>query len=165
MAYLLDANVFIQAKNLHYGFDFCPAFWAWIIDAHGVGKVFSIEQVGDELEGHEDELADWARPLGPTFFLPLDASVPPSLEFLSNWALSQPFRDTARAVFLSSADYYLVAYAKAHGHIVVTHELPAPDAKRVIKIPDACIAAGVKFLNTSAMLRRERARFILEPRP
>ncbi len=28
MAYLLDANVFIQAKNLHYGFDFCPGFWA-----------------------------------------------------------------------------------------------------------------------------------------
>jgi len=27
MAYLLDANVFIQAKNLHYGLDFCPAFW------------------------------------------------------------------------------------------------------------------------------------------
>ena len=25
--YLLDANVLIQAKNLHYGFDFCPAFW------------------------------------------------------------------------------------------------------------------------------------------
>jgi len=24
MAYLLDANVFIQAKNLHYGMDFCP---------------------------------------------------------------------------------------------------------------------------------------------
>jgi hypothetical protein len=30
MAYLLDSNVFIQAKNLHYGFDFCPAFWDWI---------------------------------------------------------------------------------------------------------------------------------------
>ena len=25
--YLLDANVFIQAKSLHYGFDSCPAFW------------------------------------------------------------------------------------------------------------------------------------------
>jgi hypothetical protein len=25
MAYLLDANVFIQGKNLHYGLDFCPA--------------------------------------------------------------------------------------------------------------------------------------------
>jgi hypothetical protein len=26
MAYLLDADVFIRAKNLHYGYDFCPAF-------------------------------------------------------------------------------------------------------------------------------------------
>ncbi len=30
MPYLLDANVFIQAKNLHYGFDFCPAFRDWL---------------------------------------------------------------------------------------------------------------------------------------
>ena len=29
--YLLDANVFIQAKNLHYCFDFCPAYWDWLI--------------------------------------------------------------------------------------------------------------------------------------
>jgi hypothetical protein len=26
MLYLLDTNIFIQAKNLHYGMDFCPAF-------------------------------------------------------------------------------------------------------------------------------------------
>jgi len=31
MAYLLDANVFIAAKNLHYGLDFCPAFWDWLV--------------------------------------------------------------------------------------------------------------------------------------
>ena len=31
MAYLLDANIFIQAKNLHYGMDFCPAFWDFLI--------------------------------------------------------------------------------------------------------------------------------------
>jgi hypothetical protein len=31
MAYLLDANVFISAKNLHYGLNFCPAFWDWLI--------------------------------------------------------------------------------------------------------------------------------------
>ena len=30
MAYLLDANVFIEAKRRHYGFDFCPAFWDWL---------------------------------------------------------------------------------------------------------------------------------------
>ncbi len=26
--YLLDANVFIDAKNRYYGFDIVPAFWA-----------------------------------------------------------------------------------------------------------------------------------------
>jgi Domain of unknown function (DUF4411) len=49
VAYLLDANVFIQAKNLHYGFDFCPAFWDWVEAANRSQSVFSIEKVGDEL--------------------------------------------------------------------------------------------------------------------
>ena len=31
MAYFLDSDVFIRAKNLHYGFDFCPAFWDWLV--------------------------------------------------------------------------------------------------------------------------------------
>ncbi len=35
--YLLDTNVFIQAKNLHYGFDFCPAFWQWLF-AHALAQ-------------------------------------------------------------------------------------------------------------------------------
>ncbi len=46
MAYLLDANVLISAKRLHYGLDFCPAFWNWIVLMHKAAKVFSIYQVG-----------------------------------------------------------------------------------------------------------------------
>ncbi len=30
MSYLLDTNVFMSAKNLHYGLDFYPAFWDWL---------------------------------------------------------------------------------------------------------------------------------------
>ena len=71
MAYLLDANVFIQAKNLHYGFDFCPAFWDWLVAQNLAENVFSIEKVGDELHAGADELADWARGQGTRlFFLP-----------------------------------------------------------------------------------------------
>ena len=55
MAYLLDANVFIQAKNLHYGLDFCPAFWEWLIINNSSNQVFSIERVGDEIEAGADE--------------------------------------------------------------------------------------------------------------
>jgi len=28
---MMVANVFIQAKNLHDGFDFCPAFRDWLV--------------------------------------------------------------------------------------------------------------------------------------
>lgn len=59
--YLLDANVFIQAKRLHYGFDFCPAFWDWLLQQNQVGIVASIEKVADELHTGEDELSEWAR--------------------------------------------------------------------------------------------------------
>jgi hypothetical protein len=49
MAYLLDANVFIEAKNGYYGFDFAPAFWDWLDHEHSNGNLFSIEKVRDEL--------------------------------------------------------------------------------------------------------------------
>ena len=62
--YLLDSNIFIQAKNLHYGFDFCPAFWAWLISENAAGTIASIDKVADELQAGADELADWARGRG-----------------------------------------------------------------------------------------------------
>ena len=58
--YLLDTNIFIQAKNLHYGFDFCPAFWKWLTDRNAGGRVASIDKVGDELQAGADDLSDWA---------------------------------------------------------------------------------------------------------
>ena len=64
MAYLLDADVFIRAKNLHYGFDFCPAFWDWLIRQNQAGTLYSIERVGDELKAGDDQLAEWARVRG-----------------------------------------------------------------------------------------------------
>lgn len=28
--YFLDANIFIAAKNHHYGFAIAPGFWRWL---------------------------------------------------------------------------------------------------------------------------------------
>ena len=47
MAYLLDADVLIGAKNLHYGFDFCPACWEWIVRDHAVGLAHPHFRVSD----------------------------------------------------------------------------------------------------------------------
>ena len=96
MPYLLDANVFIQAKNLHYGFDFCPAFWEWLIDQNSSGKLFSIEKVGDEVQAIEDELSEWAAARGKTFFLPPDANLMPSLAAVSTWTTTEIGRASCR---------------------------------------------------------------------
>ena len=164
MAYLLDANVFIQAKNLHYGFDFCPAFWDWLDAAHASGKVFSIEKVGDELRGMEDELSTWAAKRGEPFFVRPDARVFPALATVSAWASGGRYEPAAVSTFLQAADYYLVAMALSGQHSVVTHEVPS-NSVRKIKIPDACIGLGVKFVTPYAMLRMERARFTLGRTP
>lgn len=162
MPYLLDANIFIQAKNLYYGFDFCPAFWDWLIASHAAGRVLSIEKVGDEIEAGADDLAAWAAQRGPRFFVKADASMLPALGRVSAWAAGQSYEPAAVSTFLQVVDYYLVAHALAHGHTVVTHEITSTSKKR-IKIPDACIGLGIKCMTPFEMLRRERARFVLSP--
>jgi hypothetical protein len=164
MAYLLDANVFIQAKNLHYGFDFCPAFWEWIVHHNQVGSLFSIEKVGDEVSAVEDELSDWAKGLDKGFFLRPDTAVFPALAKVSDWATGRQYEVAAINTFLQVADYYLVAQALAGQYTVVTHEIPSASTRR-IKVPDACMGLGVKCMTPYEMLRRERARFILGPTP
>ena len=162
MPYLLDANVFIQAKNLHYGLDFCPAFWDWLIERNEARLVFSIERVGDEINAGGDELSTWAAQRGPGFFLRPDSAMLPALGLTSNWATGQGYEPAAVSTFLQVADYYLVAHALAHGHTLVTHEIASPSTKK-IKIPNACIGLGVKCMTPFEMLRQNGARFILGP--
>jgi predicted nucleic acid-binding protein len=163
MAYLLDANVFIQAKNLHYGFSFCPAFWDWIIRENRAGKVFSVDKVRDEIMEGNDELAQWAAQYRDNLFLALAANVLPAMRQVSAWVANQQYAPAAASLFLQDPDYYLVAQALAGGHVVITHEKPEDSIKRV-KIPNVCIGVEVAFMNPFEMLRRERALFVLAER-
>ncbi|MFH0902999.1 MAG: DUF4411 family protein [Pseudomonadota bacterium] len=160
MAYLLDADVFIRAKNLHCGFDFCPAFWSWLIEQNSAGNVFSVEKVGDEVLAIADDLSDWAKTRGRNFFLPPDQALFPALQAVSQWASSGQYDASAIGTFFQAGDYYLVAQAFAGKHVVVTHEVPSASTRK-IKIPDACIGLHVKCMTPYEMLRLERARFVL----
>ncbi len=160
MAYILDTDVFIRAKNLHYGLDFCPAFWDWLVVQNRSGRLFSIEKVSDEIQGIADELSVWAQARDLGFLLRPDNTVIPALAAVSDWASGQQYDPSAVNSFLQVADYYLVAHAKAGNHTVVTHEIPSASTRK-IKIPDACIGLGIKCMTPYEMLRRERARFVL----
>lgn len=159
MTYLLDANVFIQAKNLHYGLDFCPAFWSWLLEHNKAGKVFSIDKIADELEAGADSLTLWAQQ-HPALFRKTGAHVVPHFATVSTWAMEQNYEQAAISTFLQVADFYLIAHALAETHVVVTHEVAANSFKK-IKIPNVCAGLNISFMTPYEMLRRERARFVL----
>lgn len=163
MSYLLDANVFIQAKNLHYGLDFCPAFWQWLIDNNADGRVFSIDKVADELTAGSDELTDWAQQHGDGLFRKTDSAVVSGFRAVSQWVTSQHYEPAAINTFLQVADFYLIAHGLAGNHVIVTHEVAANSTKR-IKIPNVCMGLGLRFMTPYEMLRVERAKFVLGPR-
>lgn len=161
MSYLLDADVFIQAKNLHYGFDFCPAFWEWLVEQNTSKRVFSIDKVADEIAAGNDDLKAWAQKQGADFFLMTDANVTAQFGKVSAWANSQNYEQGAINKFLQAADYYLVAHALAGKCVVVTHEVRA-NSNNKIKLPNICAGLGLRCMNPYEMLRRENARFVLE---
>ena len=160
MSYLLDANVFMSAKNLHYGLDFCPAFWDWLVHRGNTGSVFSIDKVADEIEAGQDELSDWARSQGDALFRRTPPTLAPQFTQISTWATGQQYTPAAINTFLQVADFYLISHAMAGNHVIVTHEHPSNSPNR-IKIPDACVGLGVRFMTPFQMLRIERARFVL----
>lgn len=160
MAYLLDANCFIEAKNRYYSFDLCPGFWDWLIEQNSSGNICSISKVGDELKTGNDELATWARDRGDEFFLPHNDSITTdSMRRVTTWVNSNGFTSQGIATFMNGADPFLIAHALAYGHTVVTHERYDPSARRAIKIPVVCRQFGVRCVDPFQMLREMRAVF------
>src|SRR5699024_4532113 len=67
--YLLDSNIFIQSKNLHYRFSYCGNFWKLLLEMHAKKMVFTINAVKDELLKINDELSDWVKESPKEMFL------------------------------------------------------------------------------------------------
>ena len=157
MAYLLDANVSIEAKNRYYSFDFCPAFWDWMIAKNAEDQVFSIKEAGNKSESGGNDLPNWIGEFGD-----LVKPIPEVLGAfgrVDDWAITQNYAFVAVKTFMEAADCF-VAHAFEGGHEVVTFNILFGSKKR-IKIPNACIALGVKRVTPFELLRRERARFAL----
>lgn len=162
MAYCLDTNTFIEAKNLHYGMDFCPGFWDMIDIQAEVGEVFSITQVCDELLSGKDELSAWIeeRKNNSWFVETDDTQTQLAFTEIAEFVVAS-YPEAQVSHFLSGADPWLIAKCKTIGATLVTKEVFAPGAKK-IKIPNICQQFGVSFIPTHEMIRILGNRYILE---
>jgi hypothetical protein len=151
--YLLDANIFIQAKHLYYRFEFCQGFWDWISQAHQADIVFSTEKVKIELKNGSvgDPVRVWMDTLSENFFLPdmTDPAVIGSYRQIMIWiASNNHYTQQAKDEFArpNVADAFLIAVAKTYGYTIVTHEKSQPGAKKRVLIPDAAKAFDVECI-------------------
>ncbi len=158
--YLLDANVFIEAKKRYYDFDLCPGFWE-ALDLHCQnGLVCSIDRIKDEIVKGNVPLATRVTLAG--FRLPSNnVSVLEWYGKFQSWVQSEvQYNAGAKAEFARNADAWLIAYAKAEGCVVVTQEVPNPNIKKKVPIPNVCDAFGVPYMNTFDMLRALNTSFV-----
>lgn len=156
--YLLDSNVFIQAHRMHYPFDVVPSFWKKLVELSNKGIVISIDKVKKEIcdTNSTDVLSLWClNEIDNDFFVDSSSCISEYSE-IANWTYSNTlFRPTAKDEFLATdlADPWLIAYARKHNCIIVTHETSQPNRQNRIKIPEPCLHFGVKYLTPIQMLR------------
>ena len=133
--YVLDSDVLITPKNLHYAFDICPGFWNAITQYFEQQQVFSIGRGHMELakpNKNDEDLAQWVDQIARKgfFFSTEQADVVTAHREIMNWVQDQKnYLPIAKSGFASKADSWLIAYAKAVGGTVVTNEQPAPDSR------------------------------------
>jgi hypothetical protein len=159
---LLDANVFIEAKNRYYGFDLVPAFWTWLEDQAESGEIASTDMIYDELKDGGDDLAAWVKERREAIFHVRSTSqaVANAVRRLGTWVQSENYKPHVLAEFMDSADPFLIGAAVETGWILVTQETPAGASRKKVKIPDACRHLRVEYENTFEMMRALGARFL-----
>lgn len=161
--FVLDSNFFIQAHRFHYPMDIVPGFWTKVKELAHNGLIISIDKVQDELSLNKDDLSLLCPDNLPADFFKDTTSVVATYGDVSNWAYSKAHHYNAGALneFLSAteADAWLVAFAKANGNSIVTHEVSQPDGKKKVKIPDACAPFNITCVNTIEMFRHLGVQF------
>lgn len=165
MNYLLDSNIFIQAKNIQYPFDIFPGFWEWLERDISNGLIHSIDPVFKELMKGKDDLQEWISKYKDTgcFLKVDDEDTQNAYKKIVNWVYSpnSNYTETAKNEFLSVADSWIIAKAIVNNCSIVTLEKFDPNIKKRIKIPNVCKQFNVEYINTIDLLREMNIKFKL----
>lgn len=159
--YLLDANTYIHAKNLYYGFEICPAYWDWLDQEFATGKVASIDMVAIELKAGNDSLADWVKARPAHFLSCQDNDTQTILAEISQEVMQGHYTPHNRDNFLAGADPWIIAKAKVMSATVVSHESRITEQGKKVKVPNLCQHHGVECISTFELLHRLQASFKL----
>ncbi len=142
MRFIIDSNVFIDAKNKYYGFDVCPGFWKWLLVKHEEGLLFSIDKVKNDINQGNDTLQKWIQFETPQgFFLGTESITNFELNEIRTKLEQADIRhDKSNKIddFMGCSDPYLIAYARMTDYGIITLEKGGINHREKIKIPGVC---------------------------
>ena len=157
MTYLLDSNVFIQAKNDSNDIENFSTFLKWLELKNQEGIVHSIDKVFDELQKGNDILTTWSRCEGKDLFKNTEyPDIYPIIRKIHIWLKDQNFPEFKIKEFSDCADIWLVSHAILNNYTVVSLEDRISRGK--IKIPVVCDEFKVTCITTDDMLNLENFR-------
>lgn len=153
--YILDANIFIEAKNNAFPFDIVPSFWEHLLEHAQNNNFFLIQEVINEICQGEDNLSAWLKANISSFaILPNTEQMYRAATDVSTYIVQNShYLDSAKNEFLAVADFYLVSYALAHGCVVVTNEKINLESKKRVLIPNVCRHFNVPCIDRNQFLR------------
>lgn len=154
--FLLDTNFFGTLVH-RYPDDVFPSLWERLETVAFEDDVFYHRKVHEESKRWKAPEAQWyLERVDKSRILDTNAAELARYREVANWAENERephYRRRAVDEFLYAADSWLVAAAAAHGAVIVTEEVPAPDSPKKVKIPDAAQAFGVRCVGILDFLR------------
>lgn len=162
MHYCLDTNVYIEAHRRYYAFDIAPGFWDGLIRLAEQQIICSPITVYEEIIESGDELAQWAKANKNNLFLPADDLTQDAYRGIAD-LVERLYEPQHVQEFLSGADPWVIAHAKAHRLSVVTMESLKNESQSntgkvggKIHIPNVCKRVDVAYQDTFALLREQK---------
>ncbi len=139
--YVLDTNILIEL-SLWLPIDLNRAFWAKFEEALQNGKWVLLDTVVDEIRGNNDGLKKWCEDQKRKSLVKIidDDCRNKAIEINNQF----PMIDTT--TLRSTADTYLIAYAKANNLTIFSREGYRKKPDDLHKIPDVCDQLGVPFI-------------------
>ena len=155
--YVFDSGPLIDLFR-HYYRERFPSLWQQFDKMVEDGRITSTREVSNELEGHEDRLANWCKENRRKVFVTPTAA---ELEVVGDIFRVNHFqamiRRKERLEGKPVADPFVIARAKClENGCAVTNEKHTPHAA---KIPNVCEHFEVDWTDLEGFMERERWRF------
>ena len=151
--YSFDTSVVINGRRDLLPPEIFPSVWSKIEGMIASGAVRAPDEVRIELGKRDDATKAWADSQ-PALFVQLDIDIQAATAAI----LADHQRLLGSGKGRNGADPWVIGMAKARNCVVVTEEKATGNPNKP-KIPDVCLAVGVRCVNLIGFIRDQRWSF------